>query len=65
MPSRDYYLDPNDIQYVDAYENFMVSVSELLGADRNFSRKELREVIQFETELANVRILFIISQSWN
>eukprot|EP00106_Octopus_bimaculoides_P018549 XP_014785991.1 PREDICTED: neprilysin-2-like [Octopus bimaculoides] len=54
MPSRDYYLDPNDIQYVDAYENFMVSVSELLGADRNFSRKELREVIQFETELANI-----------
>ncbi|XP_029651468.1 neprilysin-1-like [Octopus sinensis] len=54
MPSRDYYLDPNDIQYVDAYENFMVSVSELLGADRNFSGKELREVIQFETELANI-----------
>ncbi|GAB1602198.1 neprilysinneprilysin-1-like [Argonauta hians] len=54
MPSKDYYLDPTDDKYFVVYENFLTSVAMLLRGDRNVSTTELREVILFEIELANI-----------
>ena len=58
MPSRDYYLDKSETVYIKAYEDFMVGVAELLGDNRNGLRKQLQDVIEFETQLANVRVYF-------
>lgn len=58
MPSRDYYLETSETIYIKAYEDFIVGVAELLGANINNTRKQVQDVIEFETQLANVRGYF-------
>ncbi|XP_017870344.1 PREDICTED: neprilysin-2 isoform X2 [Drosophila arizonae] len=56
LPSRDYYLKPNSENDRQAYHKYMTQISLLLGADPATAADELREVIQFETELVNVSL---------
>lgn len=51
MPSREYY---HEDEYVRAYLRYMVSISHILGADKETAIQDMEEVVQFETKLANV-----------
>lgn len=44
-----------DNPIVDAYHSYQVDMAELYGADRDRAEKEMREVLEFEFALANVR----------
>ena len=52
MP-REYFINGFEDDDVTSYYNYMVSVAELLGADRKVAQKELEESILFEIELAH------------
>ncbi|RWS29487.1 neprilysin-2-like protein, partial [Leptotrombidium deliense] len=54
LPSREYYLKPNSKKDRDAYFKYMIEVAVILGADREYAEKEMADVLQFETMLANV-----------
>ena len=56
MPSREYYVfDPNS-EYIESYLRFMINVAIRLGADEDTAVKEMHEVFDFETKIANVSI---------
>ena len=42
------------------YYNMLVDVATILGAEPSAAKREMRELIQFETELAEVKGRFII-----
>lgn len=52
LPSRDYYI--RGTQQVEAYLRFMVSIAQLLGAERSFAMQEMEDVLDLETKLINV-----------
>ncbi|KAJ8259641.1 hypothetical protein GJAV_G00171780 [Gymnothorax javanicus] len=57
LPSRDYYLNRTANQkYLDAYLEFLVSLGVLLGGTEERSRTMMQEIVDFETELANITI---------
>lgn len=53
MPDT-FFLQGLEHPRVKAYYNFMVDVATIFGASKNRSERELRDVIQFETELVKV-----------
>ena len=55
MPSREYYLKDKDADYTQAYLTYMINVARLLGANATFAASEMRDVLDFEIRLANVR----------
>ena len=58
MPSREYYLKPDkDEKGKEAYLKYMVNVAQILGAEKTFAEEEMKRVLEFETDLANVSIL--------
>ncbi|XP_049287860.1 neprilysin-4 [Anopheles funestus] len=54
LPTRDYYLQPGNRKYLDAYRQFMVEVIGLLGVSTETARQATDEMIEFETQLANI-----------
>ena len=54
MPSREYYLGEEETSYKDAYLEYMINMAKLLGADEDTARKDMQEVLEFETQVANV-----------
>uniref|UniRef100_A0A182Q8N3 Peptidase M13 N-terminal domain-containing protein n=1 Tax=Anopheles farauti TaxID=69004 RepID=A0A182Q8N3_9DIPT len=54
LPTRDYYLQPGNRKYLDAYRQFMVEVIGLLGVAPDRARQATDEMIEFETQLANI-----------
>lgn len=54
LPTRDYYLQPSNRVYLDAYRNFLVTVVTLLGAPIQNATTQVEEIIQFETDLARI-----------
>ncbi|GLV45113.1 Neprilysin 4 [Carabus blaptoides fortunei] len=54
LPSRDYYLDPVNKHYLEAYKSFMISVTSLLGATKNSSKADVDDIINFEIDLAKI-----------
>ncbi|XP_035243838.1 endothelin-converting enzyme 1 isoform X1 [Anguilla rostrata] len=57
LPSRDYYLNKTANQkYLDAYLDFLVKLGVLLGGSEERSRTLMQEIVDFETELANITI---------
>ncbi|KAK8766348.1 hypothetical protein V5799_006876 [Amblyomma americanum] len=52
LPSRDYYV--RGTQQVEAYLRFMVSVAQLLGANRSSAMREMEDVLALEAQLANL-----------
>lgn len=57
LPTKDYYLNKTDDDPVlNAYLTYMTKVGVLLGGEENETRKQMKEVIKFETELAEITI---------
>jgi len=61
MPSREYYLNDNDSVDVKAYLKYMCDVAVLMGANPDTIVAEMRKVLEFETQIANVSVLFCTS----
>ena len=59
LPSRDYYLQSSNVDDLDAYRTYIIELAVLLGADRDYARKEADKIVDFEIQLANVIILLI------
>ncbi|XP_022344016.2 neprilysin-like [Crassostrea virginica] len=56
MPSRDYYLRGVEDENVQIYEKFAIDVAMMFGADEAQARKDMREMVELEIELANITI---------
>lgn len=55
LPSRDNYLNKTaNAKILTAYLDYMVKVSVLLGANEADARRQMTDVIDFETRLANI-----------
>lgn len=54
MPSRDYYLRGIGDEDVQIYEKFAVDVAMMFGASESQARRDMREMVELEIELANV-----------
>lgn len=54
LPTRDYFLQPSNRVYLDAYKQYAVQVMMLCGASENASRAAAEEILQFETGLASI-----------
>lgn len=54
LPTRDYFLQPSNRAYLDAYKEYAVQVMLMCGASENASRQAADEILQFETELAAI-----------
>ncbi|XP_028650828.1 endothelin-converting enzyme 2b isoform X1 [Erpetoichthys calabaricus] len=57
LPSRDYYLNKTANEKVlTAYLDYMVELGTLLGGDRNSTRWQMQQILDFETTLANITV---------
>lgn len=65
LPSRDYYLKSSSEGDMEAYHRYMTNVAVLLGADKATASEDLRQVVDFERKLANVRMQPALCLSWN
>lgn len=55
MPSKEYYVyDSDSEKYIDSYLHFMIQVAILMGADEQTAHREMNEVFEFETKIANI-----------
>lgn len=54
LPTRDYFLQPSNSVYLEAYKEYMIRITSLLGADPNTVTKHAEELIDFEIRLAKV-----------
>lgn len=55
MPSRDNYLNKTaNAKILSAYLDYMTKIAVLLGAEETDARRQMADVITFETELANI-----------
>lgn len=55
--SREYLIKGMENPIVKAYHSYQVDMAVLYGADRSRAEKEMKEVLEFEFALANVRKL--------
>lgn len=46
--------------HVNSYYKYMVDIASVLGADKEKAKKELKEVVEFEIELAKVPYLIFV-----
>ncbi|XP_075238169.1 neprilysin-4-like isoform X2 [Lycorma delicatula] len=54
LPTRDYYLQPSNHIYIEAYKNYMTKIAAILGASPESARTQAEEIIDFETDLAKI-----------
>ena len=54
MPTKDYYLVPRNDTTLEAYEQHVVEIAVLLGANREQAEIEMKNMVDFEIELAKV-----------
>ncbi|KAH6933640.1 hypothetical protein HPB50_017253 [Hyalomma asiaticum] len=52
LPGRDYYI--RGTQQVEAYLRFMISVAQLLGANKTTATRDMEDALMLETKLANI-----------
>ena len=55
LPSREYYLHNYDSPPLRAYFKYMIDMAILMGANTATVKEEMKQVLDFETMLANVR----------
>ena len=56
MPSRDYYMKGYNDSDVKIYEKFAINIAMLFGANETTAQKEIKDMVDFEIRLANVRV---------
>jgi hypothetical protein len=60
LPSAEYYQLGFGHPIIQSYYNVLINVASLLGADPNLAKKEMKELIEFEMNLASVSIFIIL-----
>ena len=56
LPSAEYYQLGLNHPIIQSYYNVLINVATLLGADPAKAKKDMKELIEFEMHLADVRI---------
>ncbi|KAK2148688.1 hypothetical protein LSH36_487g03042 [Paralvinella palmiformis] len=56
LPSRDYYLEGRDAKPLTAYQNFAADVAKLLGVPHERADREIKKMVDFEVQLANITV---------
>ncbi|XP_056118554.1 endothelin-converting enzyme 2b isoform X1 [Rhinichthys klamathensis goyatoka] len=56
LPSRDYYLNKTNEKVLKAYLDYMIELGLLLGGDKNSTRGQMQQILDFETALANITV---------
>lgn len=56
LPTRDYFLQPSNLLYLEAYQDLIAEVIRLCGATPNQSVQVAAEMVQFETKLAAITV---------
>ncbi|XP_026469709.1 neprilysin-4-like [Ctenocephalides felis] len=54
LPTRDYYLESINIPYLNAYREYMLTITTLLGANPANVSCIVEEILDFETKLAQI-----------
>ncbi|XP_012282531.1 neprilysin-4 [Orussus abietinus] len=54
LPTRDYFLQPSNVVYLEAYKDYLIEVATLLGASPENATTQAAELIEFETKLAKI-----------
>lgn len=54
LPTRDYFLQQANAQYLEAYREYMITIIHLLGSTLENARTTANEIIEFEAELARI-----------
>lgn len=54
LPTRDYFLQQANAQYLEAYREYMTTIIHLLGSTLENAKTTANEIIDFETELARI-----------
>ncbi|KAG7188439.1 hypothetical protein KM043_008081 [Ampulex compressa] len=54
LPTRDYFLQPSNTVYLEAYKNYLINIATLLGASLQNATNDADEMIEFEIELAKI-----------
>ena len=52
--SKEYFLRPTNLKFLESYRNYMFEISILLGAPPDIATREVEEIICFEKNLAMV-----------
>ena len=45
------------LQYKEAYQHYMITIALMLGANETIAIRDMTDVLEFETRLANVSII--------
>ncbi|XP_051164292.1 neprilysin-4 isoform X2 [Leptopilina boulardi] len=56
LPTRDYFLQPSNAIYLNAYKAYMIKIATLLGSSLNDTQKQAEELIKFERKLAKITL---------
>lgn len=58
LPERDYYLNKSisEDKVLKAYLKYLTEVGMLLGGEENSTRQQMKDVIEFEAQIANITI---------
>ncbi|XP_011880629.1 PREDICTED: endothelin-converting enzyme 1 [Vollenhovia emeryi] len=54
LPTRDYFLQPSNAIYLEAYKDYLTRIAILLGASLNNASVDAEQLIEFETQLASI-----------
>lgn len=54
LPTRDFFLEPNNARFLTAYAQFMRTTIEILGATPTRAANETDDIVRFECELARI-----------
>ncbi|XP_070167223.1 neprilysin-4-like isoform X1 [Polyergus mexicanus] len=54
LPTRDYFLQPSNAVYLEAYKDYLIKIATLLGASLDNATMHAEELIDFETQLATI-----------
>lgn len=54
LPTRDYFLQQSNSQYLEAYREYMTTIINVLGSSMENAKKTADEIIDFEIELAKI-----------
>nr|XP_053637449.1 neprilysin-4-like [Cherax quadricarinatus] len=54
LPGREYFINPGDQQYREAYLNLMLTVTQMLGASVDTALRDMSDVLHFEKQISRI-----------
>ncbi|XP_050438919.1 endothelin-converting enzyme homolog isoform X2 [Adelges cooleyi] len=55
LPNRNFYLDKENQKMLDVFLDYMTKIGTLLGGEPTITRKQMKNVLEFETRLAEIK----------